>query len=157
MYHIHGIGYRAARSGILGVAIGIDYQLLTGQYEAHLLSTALHEHGVSVSNVLHHDRKAQRTAVRLYRTVGVGLDIARSSHILGNAQGHATSVSGSAVVCRAIAVLHKAVAGVVRTYYLYLHLASVGTGSLHTLVCVLVAATAYVDAEQLSCGLADVK
>ena len=85
VYHIHGIGYRTARSGILGVAVGIDYKLLTGQYEAHLLATALHQNGIPVGNVLNHGRKAQCTAVRLYRAVCVWLDIARCSHILSNA------------------------------------------------------------------------
>ena len=157
VYHIHGIGYRTARSGILGVAIGIDYQLLTGQYEAHLLATALHENGVPVGHVLYHGRKAQCAAVRLDGTVGVGLDVARCPYILGDTQSHSSVVGCCSVVGRSVTVLHKTVAGVVGADDGYLYLAAVGTGCLHALVGVLVAPAAKVDGKQLACGLADVK
>ena len=109
MYHIHGIGYRAARSCIFGVAVGIDYQLLACQDKAKFLATALHENGVPVGHVLHHGRKTQCAAVRLNRTVGIGLDVARSPHILGDAQGHPPAVGCRAVVGRTVAVLHEAI------------------------------------------------
>ena len=157
MHHIHSVGYRAARSGILDVSVGIDHQLFARQYKAKFLATALHQHGIPVGHIFHHRREAQCAAVRLDGTVGVGLDVARCPYILGDTQSHSPGVGCCAVVGRSVTVLHKTVAGVVGADDGYLYLAAVGTGCFHALVGVLVAPAAKVDGKQLACGLADVK